>query len=170
MLHSCDSRANAHCLPLPPPDHSVLCPFAPAPPPVQTNNPRKISELSQLGITVTGRIPCLVKAGKYNNGYLRAKQRRMDHLLDSGELLGEGGSGSMEAWLGAGASGNSVVVVDEDGEVFEGELDGSFCWYDHEVSHLTSGHRHEGAGAEEEGGGCLHRWQECTIACTARAS
>lgn len=47
-----------------------LLPNTPHPPfhAPQTNNPRKISELSQLGITVTGRIPCLVKAQKYNTG------------------------------------------------------------------------------------------------------
>ena len=28
---------------------------------LQTNNPRKISELSSLGIKVTGRIPCMVR-------------------------------------------------------------------------------------------------------------
>jgi hypothetical protein len=81
---------------------------------------------------VTGRIPCLVKAGKYNNGYLRAKQRRMSHLLDSAELLGGEGAGAGTSGA-AGAGVESVMVVGEDGEMFEGELDGSFCWYDHEV-------------------------------------
>ncbi|GAB4818556.1 hypothetical protein N2152v2_005602 [Parachlorella kessleri] len=90
---------------------------------LMTNNPRKISELSKLGITVTGRIPCLVKAGKYNNGYLKAKQRRMDHMLGSGEMLGV-----------ADAEGSSSVddFQDMDERVPEEELDGSFCWYDHE--------------------------------------
>jgi hypothetical protein len=29
---------------------------------------------------VTGRIPCLVKPGKYSSGYLEAKGRRMEHI------------------------------------------------------------------------------------------
>jgi hypothetical protein len=33
---------------------------------VQTNNPRKIDVLSQLGVKINGRIPCQVQAGKYN--------------------------------------------------------------------------------------------------------
>jgi GTP cyclohydrolase II len=33
---------------------------------VQTNNPRKIDVLSQLGVKITGRIPCQVQAGQYN--------------------------------------------------------------------------------------------------------
>lgn len=47
---------------------------------LQTNNPRKISHLEGLGVSVTGRIPCLVKPGKYSSDYLEAKGRRMDHL------------------------------------------------------------------------------------------
>lgn len=33
---------------------------------VQTNNPRKMDVLTQLGVKITGRIPCQVQAGKYN--------------------------------------------------------------------------------------------------------
>lgn len=47
---------------------------------LQTNNPRKISQLEGLGVSVTGRIPCLVKPGKYSSDYLEAKGRRMDHM------------------------------------------------------------------------------------------
>lgn len=32
----------------------------------QTNNPRKMNTLTKLGINVTGRIPCLVAAGEFN--------------------------------------------------------------------------------------------------------
>lgn len=53
--------------------------------PSQTNNPRKISELTQLGVEVTGRVPCIVQAGVYNEGYLSAKQDRMAHMLGDGE-------------------------------------------------------------------------------------
>lgn len=47
---------------------------------MQTNNPRKIRLLEELGVVVTGRIPCLVKPGQFSQGYLEAKGRRMDHL------------------------------------------------------------------------------------------
>ena len=40
-----------------------------------------MTELAGQGITITGRIPCLVKAQAYNASYLSAKERRMAHLL-----------------------------------------------------------------------------------------
>ncbi|KAF1772987.1 hypothetical protein JG687_00007527 [Phytophthora cactorum] len=46
-----------------------------------TNNPRKIRLLSQLGITVEGRLPVVIKGGEYSQGYLTAKAKRMSHLL-----------------------------------------------------------------------------------------
>ncbi len=49
---------------------------------VQTNNPRKIAVLRELGVTVVDRIPCLVKAQQYSQGYLATKQERMMHELD----------------------------------------------------------------------------------------
>lgn len=52
---------------------------------LMTNNPRKINELTALGINVTGRVPCQVKAGAYNIGYLGTKQRRMQHLMEPEE-------------------------------------------------------------------------------------
>jgi len=51
---------------------------------LMTNNPRKLEMLEQLGIQITGRIPCVVKAGKYNQRYLSAKEKRMDHMLEEG--------------------------------------------------------------------------------------
>lgn len=47
-----------------------------------TNNPRKINVLLGLGVKVVGRVPCVVAAGQYNQGYLDAKRDRMEHLLD----------------------------------------------------------------------------------------
>ena len=47
---------------------------------MQTNNPRKISQLEGLGVSVTGRIPCLVEPGEYSSDYLEVKGRRMDHM------------------------------------------------------------------------------------------
>ena len=40
----------------------------------QTNNPRKIQVLEELGVVVTARIPCIVKAQELNMGYLATKQ------------------------------------------------------------------------------------------------
>ena len=51
-------------------------------PPLQTNNPRKITSVEALGVRVTARIPCLVPAQQFNQGYLSAKQSRMSHWLD----------------------------------------------------------------------------------------
>lgn len=42
----------------------------------QTNNPRKIAVLEELGVTVTERIPCLVQAQAHSVGYLTTKQAR----------------------------------------------------------------------------------------------
>jgi hypothetical protein len=62
---------------------------------VQTNNPRKIEKLEELGIKVTGRIPCLVKPGEFSHEYLLAKGKRMHHMdLDSkGAFWDLGGTG-----------------------------------------------------------------------------
>ncbi|CAH0481545.1 unnamed protein product [Peronospora belbahrii] len=46
-----------------------------------TNNPRKIRLLSQLGITVEGRQPVVIKGGEFSQGYLTTKADRMSHLL-----------------------------------------------------------------------------------------
>jgi len=54
---------------------------------LMTNNPRKINELAALGINVVDRVPCLIKAQKYNKGYLSAKQKRMKHILEEEEAL-----------------------------------------------------------------------------------
>jgi len=54
-----------------------------------TNNPRKIKELTALGIKITGRVPCVVEVhNEHNLGYLQTKQNRMDHIgLDGGDGL-----------------------------------------------------------------------------------
>ena len=49
---------------------------------MQTNNPRKIEMLELLGVRVTKRIPCIVRAQKHNLGYLSTKRLRMKHMLD----------------------------------------------------------------------------------------
>ena len=40
----------------------------------QTNNPRKLQVLEELGVNVTGRIPCIVESQELNVGYLATKQ------------------------------------------------------------------------------------------------
>jgi GTP cyclohydrolase II len=49
-----------------------------------TNNPKKISELRGLGISVRNRTPIEVTAGPENLAYLRTKVKRMNHLLQLG--------------------------------------------------------------------------------------
>ena len=46
-----------------------------------TNNPKKISHLSNLGIKVHERIPIKIKANKYNKKYLKTKSKKSGHLL-----------------------------------------------------------------------------------------
>lgn len=52
----------------------------------QTNNPRKIRVLEELGVVVRGRIPCLVKAQAHNLGYLATKKSRMSHMIEEHQL------------------------------------------------------------------------------------
>ncbi|KAG6599744.1 GTP cyclohydrolase II [Phytophthora cinnamomi] len=55
-----------------------------------TNNPRKIRLLSQLGVTVEGRLPVVIKGGEFSQGYLTAKATRMSHLLPGAPADGSG--------------------------------------------------------------------------------
>ena len=48
---------------------------------LMTNNPRKVSMLQELGVTIAGRIPVLTAANRQSAGYLEAKAQRMGHLL-----------------------------------------------------------------------------------------
>jgi len=48
-----------------------------------TNNPKKIVGLAGYGLSVTERVPILTKPGKHNKKYLRTKQMKMGHFLDS---------------------------------------------------------------------------------------
>ena len=52
---------------------------------LMTNNPRKINKLTELGVTITGRIPVLITPNTHNVGYLVAKAERMGHDLERGE-------------------------------------------------------------------------------------
>jgi GTP cyclohydrolase II len=52
-----------------------------------TNNPQKINDLSQLGVTVRRRVPVKIPARPENLYYLQTKKQRMDHMLDLDMVL-----------------------------------------------------------------------------------
>ncbi|SMH46316.1 3,4-dihydroxy 2-butanone 4-phosphate synthase / GTP cyclohydrolase II [Rathayibacter oskolensis] len=47
-----------------------------------TNNPEKVRQLTDRGITVSERVPLVVGVGAFNEGYLETKRDRMGHDLD----------------------------------------------------------------------------------------
>nr|AML79169.1 putative LOV domain-containing protein [Cyanophora paradoxa] len=47
-----------------------------------TNNPRKVDQLTNLGVEVVGRIPVILPCTQYNVNYLVAKAARMGHVVD----------------------------------------------------------------------------------------
>ena len=49
---------------------------------VVTNNPDKINQLEQRGVTVSGRIPHVIPPNEWNRFYLETKARRSGHLMD----------------------------------------------------------------------------------------
>jgi GTP cyclohydrolase II len=52
---------------------------------LMTNNPRKVSGLGALGVTVAGRTPLVVPPNEHNRSYLATKAARSGHLLPSEE-------------------------------------------------------------------------------------
>lgn len=48
-----------------------------------TNNPLKLSNLSDLGVKVMGRLPVICEANKHSASYLKTKQKDMGHLIDA---------------------------------------------------------------------------------------
>jgi 3,4-dihydroxy 2-butanone 4-phosphate synthase / GTP cyclohydrolase II len=54
-----------------------------------TNNPDKLRQLRERGITVTEQVPLVVGVGSFNEGYLEAKRDRMGHILPSNTILDE---------------------------------------------------------------------------------
>ena len=86
---------------------------------LMTNNPRKISELEALGITVTGRVACIVEASEYNQGYLATKEQKMAHLLSQDEDMDL--DGSFCYWNHEGEPGSSGVAIGGEVELARNE-------------------------------------------------
>lgn len=51
---------------------------------LMTNNPKKINDLTQYGIKVSGRIPLVIPPNQYNEFYLHTKAEKSGHLMDFG--------------------------------------------------------------------------------------
>ena len=47
-----------------------------------TNNPRKVNELSSLGVRVSGRLPHIIPPNTFNRFYLETKATKSGHFLD----------------------------------------------------------------------------------------
>ena len=54
---------------------------------VLTNNPEKLRQLGDRGITVIDRVPLVVGVSEFNEGYLEAKRDRMGHVLPDSPTL-----------------------------------------------------------------------------------
>lgn len=54
---------------------------------VITNNPEKLRQLRERGVTVTEQVPLVVGVGDFNEHYLEAKRDRMGHILPSTAAL-----------------------------------------------------------------------------------
>jgi GTP cyclohydrolase II len=48
---------------------------------LMTNNPNKISQLTQYGVKVTGRLPHVMKPNAFNRHYLETKAEKSGHLI-----------------------------------------------------------------------------------------
>jgi GTP cyclohydrolase II len=47
-----------------------------------TNNPKKVAELEQHGIPVSGRVPHVIPANEHNRFYLQTKAAKSGHWID----------------------------------------------------------------------------------------
>ncbi|MCX8166645.1 MAG: GTP cyclohydrolase II [Candidatus Micrarchaeota archaeon] len=48
-----------------------------------TNNPKKIADLEAHGIKVSQRIPCLIRPNRFNQHYLKTKEDKLGHIINS---------------------------------------------------------------------------------------
>lgn len=48
-----------------------------------TNNPEKVKQLSEDGVTVSRRVPMRIEPNRHNRGYLDTKRDRMGHLFSA---------------------------------------------------------------------------------------
>ncbi|MET1016156.1 GTP cyclohydrolase II [Orlajensenia leifsoniae] len=51
-----------------------------------TNNPEKVRQLEERGVTVTERVPLVVGVGAFNESYLETKRERMGHAIADQQL------------------------------------------------------------------------------------
>ena len=56
---------------------------------VLTNNPDKVQQLSDRGITVLEQVPIVVGVGRFNEGYLETKRDRMGHAFPDSATIDE---------------------------------------------------------------------------------
>jgi len=49
---------------------------------LMTNNPKKIDQLTQYGIKVSGRIPHIMPPNEHNRFYLETKAAKSGHMID----------------------------------------------------------------------------------------
>lgn len=56
---------------------------------VITNNPEKLRQLEDRGITIVERVPLVVGVGEFNESYLEAKRDRMGHVIPTNDVLDE---------------------------------------------------------------------------------
>jgi GTP cyclohydrolase II len=53
---------------------------------LMTNNPNKVKQLSQYGVTVSARIPHVLPPNPHNRFYLETKAKRSGHFIDFSHL------------------------------------------------------------------------------------
>ena len=64
---------------------------------LMTNNPDKVRQLEEYGLSVTERVPIEVAPGKSNRDYLRTKRTKFGHMLSLVSESEETGRGSRES-------------------------------------------------------------------------
>ena len=52
-----------------------------------TNNPEKLRQLEERGITIVERVPLVVGVGEFNEAYLEVKRDRMGHVIPTKDVL-----------------------------------------------------------------------------------